>query len=139
MVNVNFSHYVTQVTLQTDDMDLAGDVIQSLASYLGIEVYKLELCCHGNTRWQPCSQHYCSKVVTYTILVASIFISGRCLSSCCVGPPSYCQFPTSDGRFEEHPSEGQKLFATYMILPVSLVLLHMTCMCIHMCINTTWQ
>jgi len=29
---------LTQVTIQTDDMDLAGDVIQSLASYLGIEV-----------------------------------------------------------------------------------------------------
>ena len=49
----NFSHCVTQVTLQTDDMDLAGDVIQSLASYLGIEVCKLELCCHGNTRQYP--------------------------------------------------------------------------------------
>ena len=43
-VNVNFSHSVTQVTLQTDDMDLAGDVIQSLASYLGIEVYTAVNC-----------------------------------------------------------------------------------------------
>ena len=50
LANVNFSPYVTQVTLQTDDMDLAGDVIQSLASYLGIEVCKLKVCCHGNTR-----------------------------------------------------------------------------------------
>ena len=43
LINVDFSHCVTQVTLQTDDMDLAGDVIQSLSSYLGIEVCKLEL------------------------------------------------------------------------------------------------
>lgn len=27
----------SQVTLQTDDIDLAGDVVQSLASFLGIE------------------------------------------------------------------------------------------------------
>ena len=40
--SVNFLCFVTQVTLQTDDMDLAGDVIQSLASYLGIEVCKLK-------------------------------------------------------------------------------------------------
>ena len=32
------------MTLQTDDMDLAGDVIQSLASYLGIEVYTAVNC-----------------------------------------------------------------------------------------------
>ena len=50
LANINFSPYVAQVTLQTDDMDLAGDVIQSLASYLGIEVCKLKVCCHGNTR-----------------------------------------------------------------------------------------
>ena len=48
LANVNFS---PQVTLQTDDMDLAGDVIQSLASYLGIEVCEPKVCCHGNTRW----------------------------------------------------------------------------------------
>lgn len=27
-----------QVTVKTDDMDLAGDIIQALASFLGIEV-----------------------------------------------------------------------------------------------------
>ena len=59
--------------------------------------------------------------MTYTVLVASIFISGRCFSSCCVGPPSYCQFPTSDGRFEEHPGEGQKLVATYNVYDTSSI------------------
>ncbi len=31
-------YVILQTTLHTDDMDLAGDIIQSLATYLGIEV-----------------------------------------------------------------------------------------------------
>lgn len=31
-----------QVTLQTDDIDLAGDLVQSLASFLGIEDLSVE-------------------------------------------------------------------------------------------------
>ena len=30
--------FIFQVTVKTDDMDLAGDIIQALASFLGIEV-----------------------------------------------------------------------------------------------------
>lgn len=36
MFGVRFFYF--QVTVKTDDMDLAGDIIQALASFLGIEV-----------------------------------------------------------------------------------------------------
>lgn len=31
------SHLASQITLRTDDIDLAGDVVQSLASFLAVE------------------------------------------------------------------------------------------------------
>ena len=34
-INAAFTH---QITLKTDDMDLAGDIIQSLAAFVNIEV-----------------------------------------------------------------------------------------------------
>jgi len=37
------SFFCRQVTIKTDDMDLAGDIIQALATFLGIEVN------HGQT------------------------------------------------------------------------------------------
>lgn len=39
MFGVSYLYFVSfQVTVKTDDMDLAGDIIQALASFLGIEV-----------------------------------------------------------------------------------------------------
>ena len=32
------ANLINKVTLRTDDMDLAGDIVQSLAEFLGIEV-----------------------------------------------------------------------------------------------------
>lgn len=34
----NHNYYLFKVTIKTDNMDLAGDVIQGLSSFLGIEV-----------------------------------------------------------------------------------------------------
>lgn len=41
MFGVRFFYF--QVTVKTDDMDLAGDIIQALASFLGIEVDMLTI------------------------------------------------------------------------------------------------
>ena len=38
IIKVKYDSFIFQVTVKTDDMDLAGDIIQALASFLGIEV-----------------------------------------------------------------------------------------------------
>ena len=41
---LNGFYLPSQMTIETDDMDLAGDVIQSLASYLDIMVIYYDVC-----------------------------------------------------------------------------------------------
>lgn len=45
-----------QVTVKTDDMDLAGDIIQALASFLGIEV---DTCMLPNKKLHLVSSIFC--------------------------------------------------------------------------------
>ena len=48
------------MTLETDDMDLAGDIVQSLATYMGIEVNLLIVCVLSLETHSPCLANLCN-------------------------------------------------------------------------------